>query len=248
MESIVMRRTSAELKRRARENLKGKWGLMMGANVLMVIIIYAAEFPFYIMSVFNQNIGTMITYMAATLLISLASVVLTAGVIKMNLNLARKQEISLGIMFSQFVNRPDRYILGGLLLLAIAMVCLLPGYICIFVGAFTKQIFIIVLSFLLLIAGLVGYIILVLQYSLVNMLFLDNPQMRVIAAFKESARVMRGNKGRMFYISLSFLGWTFLAMLSCGIGMLWVTPYMSQTSVMFYLDVKGELDAGQIIE
>lgn len=243
-----MKRTSAELKRRARERLNGKWGLLIGANVLMMIIIYAVEFPFYLITFLNQTWISLITYMAATLLISLASIVLMAGMIKMSLNLARKQEISLGMMFSQFANRPDRYILGSLLMLAIGLVCLLPGYICFLVGVFAEQIFTIFLGTLLLIAGTVGNIILVLQFGLIHMLFLDNPKMKVIAAFKESARLMRGNKGRMFYISLSFLGWTLLAMLSCGIGMLWVTPYMTQTSVMFYLDVKGELDAEQKIE
>jgi len=61
----------------------------------------------------------------------------------------------------------------------------------------------------------------------------------------ESARLMKGNKGRIFYIILSFIGWMCLGMLSFGSGLLWVIPYMQQTLIQFYLDVKGELDGGQ---
>lgn len=53
---------------------------------------------------------------------------------------------------------------------------------------------------------------------------------------------MEGNMGRFFYIELSFIGWALLGLLSCGIGMLWVTPYMMQVSVNFYRSLTGELD------
>lgn len=57
-----------------------------------------------------------------------------------------------------------------------------------------------------------------------------------------SAELMEGNMGRLFYIDLSFVGWTLLGLLSCGIGMLWVTPYMMQVTVNFYRELTGELD------
>lgn len=53
---------------------------------------------------------------------------------------------------------------------------------------------------------------------------------------------MEGNLGRLFYIELSFIGLALLGLLSCGIGMLWVTPYMMQVSVNFYRSLTGELD------
>ena len=64
--------------------------------------------------------------------------------------------------------------------------------------------------------------------------------MGTLEAFRTSARLMQGQKGRLFYIQLSFLGWMILCMLSCYIGYLWIGPYMSQVTVTFYLDVTGE--------
>ena len=54
------------------------------------------------------------------------------------------------------------------------------------------------------IVSLVG-LILSLFFGLSNYLLLDNPQMGAIESMKISCRLMKGNKGRYFYISLSFL-------------------------------------------
>lgn len=80
------------------------------------------------------------------------------------------------------------------------------------------------------------------------MLLTDHDSMSVMEAFHTSFRLMSGNKGRLFYIQLSFLGWELLALLSCGIGILWLSPYMNQTTVEFYRDVTGELDRNDTLD
>ena len=66
--------------------------------------------------------------------------------------------------------------------------------------------------------------------------------MKVLAAFRECRLLMKGNRGRLFYLFLSFIGWSLLSLCSLGIAALWVRPYMNQTFVIFYLDCTGELD------
>ena len=56
-----------------------------------------------------------------------------------------------------------------------------------------------------------------------------------------SFQMMKGNKWRMFCMTMSFVGWILLASLSCGIGMLWVTPYMEASLAAFYKELKGTL-------
>ena len=48
---------------------------------------------------------------------------------------------------------------------------------------------------------------------------------------------MVGHKGRLFYIYVSFLPLLLVAMLSCGIGLLWLIPYMNATQTEFFLDL-----------
>ncbi len=246
-----MKQTSAELKRQARESLNGHWGIMIGATVLEMLILYGAILVFYIPVLITAYMGSLLGVgicAAAMLMVSLASTVMTAGIIQMHMNLARGEEVRLGMMFSQFANRPWRYILGNLLLCVIAVGCLLPGYLCMLVGIGVEQGILLGLGIVLWIGGMALYFVLAFRYALLHYLFLDDSQMGVLAAYKESARMMKGNKGRMLYISLSFIGWILLGTLSCGIGMLWVTPYMTQTSVAFYLDVRKEVDAKQDVE
>ena len=77
-----------------------------------------------------------------------------------------------------------------------------------------------------------------LQCSLVFFMLVDNPYASIRGTFRRSKELMEGNKLRLLYLQLSFLGFYLLAVLSCGIGLLWLMPYMQQTMVSFYLDVQ----------
>ena len=54
----------------------------------------------------------------------------------------------------------------------------------------------------------------------------------------ESATLMDGHKMDLFILDLSFIGWWIVAAITCGIGALWVAPYVSVTTTNFYLDIK----------
>lgn len=244
-----MKRTSAELKRAAREDLNGHWGTIIGANVLSSLIIYGVIVMFYMLLLAAIVTRSVIGIAAVTIIMigcMLAAAILSAGIVSMHLRLARRQEISVGMLFSQFTNRSFRYILSSLLLSVMGMACMLPGSIVMMVAENADTRILLALGILLYILGMVVYAVLGLKFGLVNMLLIDNGDMGVIAAYRESDRKMYGNKGRIFYLFLTFIGWSVLGSLSCGIGMLWVMPYMSQTSVEFYLEVKGEREQTEL--
>ena len=52
---------------------------------------------------------------------------------------------------------------------------------------------------------------------------------------------MAGNRGRYFYLQVSFAGLSLLSVLSCGIGFLWVLPYMQTANALFYRNLIGEI-------
>lgn len=82
---------------------------------------------------------------------------------------------------------------------------------------------------------------LMLSYSQAVYLYIDDPHMKVMDALRESKEMMRGNKGRLFYLIISFIGLLLLSVLSCYIGLLWIAPYMNTTLTLFYMDLRGEL-------
>ena len=89
-------------------------------------------------------------------------------------------------------------------------------------------------SLLLLIPGCIK----AYSYAMTPFILKDNPEMKNNAAIEESMRMMDGHKLELFLLDLSFIGWALLSLLTCGIGFLWLTPYMNMARVNFYEDLK----------
>ena len=73
-------------------------------------------------------------------------------------------------------------------------------------------------------------------------LILDHPELKCLEVFKECRLLMHGNRLRLLYILLSFIGYGLLVLCSFGIASLWVVPYQTETLVIFYLDCTDELN------
>lgn len=62
----------------------------------------------------------------------------------------------------------------------------------------------------------------------------ENPNMQATEAIECSKALMDGRKGDLFCLDLSFIGWALLAVLTAGIGNLWLAPYMTVSRAAFY--------------
>ena len=91
-------------------------------------------------------------------------------------------------------------------------------------------------------------IILSLSVALCFQVYLDEPEYGAVDCLKESIRMMKGNKWRLFYLMLSFIGYAFLALFSLGIALLWIIPYQNVSMVNFYRDIKESEQRGISIE
>ena len=58
--------------------------------------------------------------------------------------------------------------------------------------------------------------------------------------------LMKGNKWRYFCLQFSFTGWLLLSCCTCGIGFLFVSPYMYAASTAFYNEVSGRDTAKEV--
>lgn len=72
------------------------------------------------------------------------------------------------------------------------------------------------------------------SYSMSYYIMLDNPELSANEARKASMRMMNGNKWRLFCLDLSFIGWILLSMLTFGILLFWVVPYVQTAHAAFY--------------
>ena len=78
------------------------------------------------------------------------------------------------------------------------------------------------------------------SYSLIYYIKADHPEYGWRECLDESEKMMQGNKWRLFCLNFSFIGWILVGSLICGIGALWVSPYMQASTAVFYEELKRE--------
>lgn len=233
-----MKRSSADLKSLARESLSGRFGLPVAAYLLTIVFTII---PTMIITSFLDpyNTVSMITSQILVYIVSLLVSLCSAGFSYMLLNMNRKRPFNLKNLFYAFSSHPDRFLVVHLILLLVSFLFALPLEIL----SYTDDPFASLLLSLgaSLVSSLVS-IITGLFFGLADFLMLDNPEMGAMEAMRESVRLMKGNKGRLFYIHLSFIPLFLAGALSCYLGYLWIVPYVNCTLTYFYMDITGEID------
>lgn len=68
----------------------------------------------------------------------------------------------------------------------------------------------------------------------------DNPEISAEQAICESMKMMKGYKMKLFLLDLSFIGWAILALLTLGLGVILLEPYMLTARAVFYEELKAE--------
>lgn len=236
-----MRTKIKELKRIARGNLGGQFLTFMRVLIFCHIVTALLEMPFSLMTNEVPFSTPNIIYYIATILIGIASVVLTAGQYRLHLGLARTGELHISDLFIPLRFHSNQFILTEMILFGISLVTMLPmigGIYLIYTGK-SSQDYIIALVASILSLGLTLYVS--LTFDLVYFVMLDDENLSMIPALKHTMHMIKTHKRRYLYLQLSFLGMLLLCGLSFGLGLLWVQPYIAHTTALFYLDVKGEL-------
>ncbi len=200
---LVLAPTHTSLRTKARESLRGNWGLAIGVCVVYMLISIAASALGWVDEKTN-------------FLSAIASLViggpLILGIAIVFLKLARAEDPQFKMLFDGFKNFGTA--LGTYLLMLL---------------------FIFLWTALLFVPGIIA----ALSYSMSFYILADNPDIGPREAIRRSKEMMRGHKGRIFMLGLSFFGWILLGYLSLGIGFLWIGPYMQTTFCHFYVDIRS---------
>lgn len=91
-------------------------------------------------------------------------------------------------------------------------------------------------SLLLIIPGIVKSF----SYWMIPYILAENPDIDTNRAFEISMKTMYGEKGKCFYMYLSFIGWEILGLALCCFGIYFVLPYQCATYQEFYQYVKAK--------
>ncbi|MDR0924904.1 MAG: DUF975 family protein [Hungatella sp.] len=253
-----MKTSSSELKMRAKRTLKGRYGLCIGIQFIEFAILLAISLVYILTSFslglvrdpFNDGVrgisaGYVVmkagVYLSFLVILSVYGL-LKPGVLKFYLNMSTGQTARLSDLLFAFQNKPHRFIGLYFINLLIGFAWGIPYFVVLFVAFITDYIpvmvVLLVLTYLLL---LIGSFITMLYLSQSMFLLIESPDQRVFGSLKESAAMMKGNKGGLFYLSISFIGMIVLGYFSMGIGFLWISPYIHATLTEYYLDLKERL-------
>ena len=230
-----MRTNNRELKFRARVILSGKTGFLVLATFLITVFDLGLN---YVLNTAIPPMGGLfntVLYYGCGLLTNMVYYILLAGLMRISLNICRERKVKISDLFYFFSDRPEpvaaysvlQYVIG--IIISLSLQWALTGIL------YTKGS---PLPFLLLPLALAAANFWI-QLCLAPALFLycDDPSKSALQLIKESWHLMRGNKGKLCFLELSFLGLIILSMLSFGIGYLFVRPYLLLSQTLFYLNL-----------
>ena len=95
--------------------------------------------------------------------------------------------------------------------------------------------FVMLWSMLLFVPGIIK----AFSYMMAPYILAENPTMTAREALNESKRITKGHKMNLFVLCLSFIGWYLLCMVTFGIAIIYVMPYMQATFANAYIAIKN---------
>ncbi|MBQ0000984.1 MAG: DUF975 family protein [Clostridiales bacterium] len=251
-----MTRKRWEWKKEAKRSLQGHYGIM----ILSMFVTYAASMAASTLTErFFPESGTL-TYILSLLFAFVVSVILTlfsAGYDRMNLMLARREEVTLKDLWYFWKNGSDRVLTAGFVMTALNYISLIPNWL------FHRMVEAPKLSAAMtelsdagirtavlryqtnelwsLMASVALQTLLFLPFAMVYYLLVDHPEMGGLEALKNSAKMIGRKMWKLLLLHISFLPLILAAtFLTLGLGLIWVVPYMNMTVTEFYRDLNGE--------
>ena len=147
-----------------------------------------------------------------TVIVALLGVLLGAGYYLYHLGIRRGEEMPYLTLFDGFS------FAGKLILLALV-----------------RYIFVFLWSMLFIIPGIIA----AYRYRFAVYNLCENPEMGVMDAINMSKAQTAGFKWQLFVLDLSFLGWQILCGLTLGILYIWIQPYIFQTDIGYFQQIKS---------
>lgn len=245
----------SKIRESAREALTGKWSkgaLITLAYLAIFFVLGLIQGAFEENSVMSNLLGIAMT---------IIEVPIALGLIYAFIKLKRGEEVKafdfLSMGFSNF-GRAWKITLRTLLKLILPIIGIVVGILIItgaavylttetiMGGTGEAPLVLMPVGLIIYIAALIWCMVRSLLYSLTFYVAYDNPNMTSLEVVNESARMMNGNRWKIFLLELSFIGWAILCIFTLGIGYLWLVPYMQVALVCFYEHLLGKNEDNKV--
>lgn len=228
--------SSSQLKSLSKGQLLGKYTTAISAEAAAGSLLLAVSF---LCSSFTDqsSLSGMILSGLISLLVDVLNGIFLVGLSRFYLNLISGRPFAAADIFYGFRTHADRAIAVRFILCILELICMLPALFCIFFF-FQKSSAPLFLCFsIFAVMGGCAIVYFRLTFSQVYYIMLDFPSYTFRQIMRTSRNIMKGNKGRLFYITVTLIPYYLACFLSCGIALLWVLPYQKTIYANFYLDL-----------
>jgi uncharacterized membrane protein len=99
-----------------------------------------------------------------------------------------------------------------------------------------QSIFIVLWSLLLFIPGIIKSF----SYSMSLYIVADQPSISASDAITQSRKMMDGHKMELFMLYFSFILWYLLGIITFGLALLYIMPFIKAAELEFYLELKSQ--------
>jgi uncharacterized membrane protein len=228
-------KTTAELKGLAKERSLGRYGTLIGANIIIFLIQVLASSITTISS--GGNLAIIIINNVITLIISILLGTLMSGKAYLYMNLMYSQSISTSDIFFGFRQQPQKAVVIQSVFVLVDFIVSIPMQIFMIMyrqsGSNTALAAVIVAF----VVGLAINLAVNLIYSQAFFLLHDFPSRSAKELLATSRRLMQGNIFRLFILYLSFIPLYILGFITLAIPLLWVSVYRYASCCAFYQDL-----------
>lgn len=223
------------LRSRARANLAGNWGVSIAVAVVVSLLgglltgnsflpevksEYTSWFPFLAQAAERINQGWKIGNVTFTFrdgIFGLAAF-LIGGVLQMGYaSFLLKQHDGTETSFRDLFSMFDYFGTG-------------------FAQRFLRSLYVLLWSFLFVIPGIIKEY----AYAMTPFILAENPKLTASQAIRLSEDMMDGHKAELFFLDLSFIGWSLLAAITLNLGNIALNPYKNASHAAFYRQLQKE--------
>ncbi len=227
--------TTAQLKGIAKERSLGKYGTLIGANLMIFAI------QFLISAVTTVSSGGSIILIVInniiTLIVNILLGLLVSGKAYLYMNLLYSQPVSTSDIFFGLRQQPQKAVIIQSVFVLVDFFISIPSQILLVTYQHSPSIETMTAVLIALCVSMIVNVIVSLIYSQSFFLLHDFPDRSAREILATSRRLMKGNKFRLFYLNVSFLPLYLLGVVTLFVPLLWVSVYRYASTCAFYQDL-----------
>lgn len=248
---------SSNFREEARKKLQGKWGL-----AVCITLIYVALF--FMIGLIQEQVSDTAS-MILSILVLIIEVPIAFGFTCSFVKLFHEEETNVFDFFKLgFQNFTKSWAISFRILLKMIVpiiLIIISYFLMVFglVGIVGSSIFyfysttytnisastssfgwVMLLGFVIFLVSTIWAITKSYYYQLAYLIAAEKPEMSSKEIINQSQEFMTGKRGKLFFLQLSFIGWSILGLFTLGIGYLWLIPYIQFANIAFYHFVSGK--------